>query len=66
MSDRSGRGNQLWRELHDFEARYEMARDELSADDILAIWSALWRFVKQVNADHRRQKVVERKRQRVR
>jgi hypothetical protein len=66
MSDGSRPGSQLWRELHDFQGRYELAKEELSADDMLALWSALWRFAKQVSADHRRLKVVERKRQRAR
>ena len=66
MSDGSRPGSQLWRELHDVQERYELAKGELSADDMLALWSALWRFAKQVNADHRRLKVVERKHQRAR
>ena len=66
MSNGSRPGSQLWRELHDFEARYELVKDELSADDMLALWSALWRFAKQVNTDQRRLKLVERKRQRAR
>jgi hypothetical protein len=66
MSDGSRPGSQLWREFHDFERRYELAKDQLSADDMLALWSALWRFAKHVSVDQRRLKVVERKRQRAR
>jgi hypothetical protein len=66
MSERERFGSQLWRELHEFEGHYEIAKDQLSADDMLAIWSALWRFAKKVSADQRRLKVVERKRQRAR
>jgi hypothetical protein len=66
MSDGARPASQLWRELHDFEGRYEIAKDRLSADDMLALWSALWRFAKKVSADQRRLKVVERKRQRAR
>ena len=64
MSDGTRPGTQLWHELHDFEGRYELAKDELSANDMLALWSALWRFAKRVSADQRRLKVVERKRPR--
>ena len=66
MIDRSWPGGQLWRELHDFQGRYELEKDQLSADDMLALWSALWRFAKQVNVDHRQLKVAERRRQRAR
>jgi hypothetical protein len=64
MSEREHSGSQLWRELHDVHGHYELAKDELSADDMLALWSALWRFAKQVSADHRQVKVAERKRRR--
>jgi hypothetical protein len=66
MSEHEHAGSQLWRELHDLQGRYELAQGELSAEDMLALWSALWRFAKQVNTDHRQLKMVERKRQRAR
>ena len=66
MSDGSRPGAQLWRELHDFEGRYELAKEELSANDMLALWSSLWRFAKRVSADQRRLKLVERRRPRQR
>ena len=66
MSDGEQPGHQLRRELHDFEARYDLSKGALSADDVFAIWSALWRFSEKVIADHRRLKAVERKRRRMR
>ena len=66
MSDGSRPGGQLWHELHAFQEHYDLAKDQLSAEDMLALWSALWRFAKQVNVDHRRLKLTERKRQRAR
>ena len=65
MSEREHAGSQLWRELHDFEQRYEVAKDQLSAADVFALWSALWRFSEKVIVDHRRLKATERKRRRV-
>jgi hypothetical protein len=64
MSERERSGSQLWREFHDFERHYEVTKDELSAADVFALWSALWRFSEKVIVDHRRLKATERKRRR--
>jgi hypothetical protein len=65
MSEHEHCGSQLWHELQDFEQRYEVAKDQLSAADVFALWSALWRFSERVIVDHRRLKATERKRRRV-
>jgi hypothetical protein len=65
MSDRESHGRQIRRELHDLEAHYDLAKGALSADDVFALWSALWRFSEQVIVDHRRLKVAERKHRRI-
>jgi hypothetical protein len=64
MSEHEHSGSQLWRQLHDFEQRYEVAKEELSAADVFALWAALWRFSERVIVDHRRLKAAERKRRR--
>ena len=64
MSEQEHSGSQLWREFQDFEQRYEVAKDGLSAADVFALWSALWRFSEKVIVDHRRLKATERKRRR--
>lgn len=64
MSDVERLGRRLSRELQDVEERYDQAKDALSADDMFALWSALWRFSEKVIADHRRLKSAERKRRR--
>ena len=66
MSDREPAADRLLDLLHDLEARYDAARDELSADAVFVIWTALWRFSEKVIADHRRLKAAERKRRRIR
>jgi hypothetical protein len=43
-----------------------MAKDQLSADEVFALWSALWRFSENVIVDHRQRKAAERKRRRQR
>ena len=35
MSEHEHSGSQLWRELHDLQGRYELAKGELSAEDML-------------------------------
>jgi hypothetical protein len=45
-----------------FKGTYKLTKDDRSADDMLALWPALWRFAKQVSADQRRLKMVKRKR----
>jgi hypothetical protein len=64
MSEREYSGNQLRRELHDFEQCYEVAKGELSAADVFVLWAALWRFSERVIVDYRRLKATERKRRR--
>ena len=64
MSEHEHSGSQLRRELYDFEQRYEVAKEELSAADVFALWSALWRFSEKLIVDHRRLKATERKRRR--
>jgi hypothetical protein len=64
MSQSEHSGSQLRRELHGFEQRYEVAKEEPSAADVFALWSALWRFPEKVIVDHRRLKATERKRRR--
>jgi hypothetical protein len=66
MNDGDHSDYQLRRELHNLEARYDMAKGELSADDAFELWSALWRFSEKVIADHRRLKAAERKHRRTR
>ena len=41
MSDSERPGHQLLGDLHDFERRYDMAKGQLSADEVFALWSAL-------------------------
>ena len=66
MSDSEHPGRRLLRDLHDFEERYDSVKDELSADDTFALWSALWRLSENIIVDHRQLKAAERKRQRLR
>ena len=66
MSDSERPGHQLLSELHDFKARYDMAKDQLSADEVFVLWSALWRFSENVIVDHRHLKAEERRRRRQR
>jgi hypothetical protein len=66
MSDIARPIQQIWGELHDLEARYDMAKEGFSAEDAFVLWSALWRFSEKVIVDHRRLKVAERKRRRTR
>ena len=53
MSDSERPGHQLLCELHDFERRYNIAKGQLSADEVCALWSVLWRFSENVMVDHR-------------
>jgi hypothetical protein len=62
MSDQEGAGHRLWRELLDFEERYNTAKPELSADDVYRLWSVLWRLSERVRVDYRRKKAAESKR----
>jgi hypothetical protein len=62
MSDGERSSRQLVQALRDVEARYDAAKSELAADDVFALWAALWRFSEKVIADHRRLKAAERKR----
>ena len=48
MSDSERPGHQLLCEFHDFERRYGMAKGQLSAEEVFALWSALWRFSENV------------------
>jgi hypothetical protein len=64
MSDTERPGRQLLRELQDVEERYDLTKEALSADDMFALWSTLWRFSEKVIAGHRRLKSAERKRRR--
>jgi hypothetical protein len=41
-----------------------MAKGQLSAEEVFALWSALWRFSENVIVDHRQLKADERKRRR--
>lgn len=66
MSDGERPGHQLCQDLHDVEARYDAAKGALSARDVFALWTVLWRFSEKVIADHRRLKAAERKRRQVR
>jgi hypothetical protein len=66
MSDGARPIQQLWGELRDLEARYELAKEAFSAEDAFVLWSALWRFSEKVIVDHRRLKVAERKQRRTR
>ncbi len=62
MNDGDHTRGRLWQELFDLERRYDAAKAALSADEVFALWSALWRFSEKALADHRRLKTVERKR----
>ena len=64
MSNREKPDHKLLCELHDFKGRYDMARGQLSADELLALWSELWRFSENVIVDHRQLKADERRRRR--
>ena len=66
MSESERSGHQLLGEFHDFERRYDMAKGQLSAEEVFALWSALWRFSENVIVDHRQLKADERKRRRQR
>ena len=65
MSEHEHPSSQLWRERHDFEQLYQVAKDELSAADVFALRSALSRFSERVIVDHRQLKATERKRRRM-
>jgi hypothetical protein len=64
MHPQTACARQLWRELHDFEGRYNIAKGQLSADELFALQSALWRFSKKVMVDHGQVRAAERKRRR--
>ena len=66
MSDNERPGHELLSEFHDFKARYDLAKGQLSADEVFVLWSALWRFSENVIVDHRQLKADERKRRRQR
>jgi hypothetical protein len=65
MNDSERFDSQLRRELHDFEGRYDIAKGELSSDEVFALWTALWRLSEKIIADHRQLKAAERKRRRM-
>ena len=65
MSDSDRFDSQLRRELHDFEGRYDIATGDISASEVLALWTMLWRLSEKVIADHRQLKAAERKRRRL-
>jgi len=64
MSEQEHSGSQLWREFQDFEQRYEVAKDGLSAADVFALYSTVSGSTEKVIVDHRRLKATERKRRR--
>ncbi len=66
MSDEGQSNQRLMSILRDVEVQYDMTKNDLSDQEMLAFWSTLWRLSEKVIADHRRLKIADRKRQRTR
>lgn len=63
MSDTERPSHKLLRDLHDLEGRYGRVKNQPSANELFALWSALWQFSERAIADHRQLKANQRKRQ---